>query len=153
MPIWKVKKNGQWVSVAGAGHGHDASAILRGIFHIDRIPTIPVTKGGTGATTAAEALQNLGAAPKNHASNTNTYGAGSGTNYGHVKLSGSYEDSQSGVDSGIAATPSAVAAAYAKAKAAEETAAGKAPAYTYGTEDLTAGESALETGKLYFVYE
>lgn len=25
--------------------------------------------------------------------------------------------------------------------------------YTYGTEDLTAGESALETGKLYFVYE
>ena len=30
---------------------------------------------------------------------------------------------------------------------------GKAPAYTYGTEDLTAGSSALETGKLYFVYE
>jgi hypothetical protein len=28
-----------------------------------------------------------------------------------------------------------------------------APNYTYGTEDLTAGESALETGKLYFVYE
>nr|DAQ83311.1 MAG TPA: major tropism determinant [Caudoviricetes sp.] len=31
--------------------------------------------------------------------------------------------------------------------------AAKAPAYTYGTEDLTAGTSALETGKLYFVYE
>lgn len=30
---------------------------------------------------------------------------------------------------------------------------GAAPAYTYGTEDLTAGSSALETGKLYFVYE
>ena len=29
----------------------------------------------------------------------------------------------------------------------------KAPAYTYGTEDLTAGTSTLETGKLYFVYE
>lgn len=29
----------------------------------------------------------------------------------------------------------------------------KAPAYTYGTDDLTAGESPLETGKLYFVYE
>lgn len=26
-------------------------------------------------------------------------------------------------------------------------------AYTYGTEDLVAGESPLETGKLYFVYE
>lgn len=31
--------------------------------------------------------------------------------------------------------------------------AAKAPAYTYGTEDLTAGTSTLETGKLYFVYE
>lgn len=30
---------------------------------------------------------------------------------------------------------------------------GAAPAYTYGTADLTAGTSALETGKLYFVYE
>jgi hypothetical protein len=31
--------------------------------------------------------------------------------------------------------------------------AGKAPAYTYGTTDLTAGTSALATGTLYFVYE
>ena len=30
---------------------------------------------------------------------------------------------------------------------------GAAPAYTYGTEDLTAGTSPLESGKLYFVYE
>lgn len=29
----------------------------------------------------------------------------------------------------------------------------KAPAYDYGTDDLTAGTSALATGKLYFVYE
>ncbi len=28
-----------------------------------------------------------------------------------------------------------------------------APAYSYGTADLTAGTSSLETGKLYFVYE
>lgn len=28
-----------------------------------------------------------------------------------------------------------------------------APAYTYGTADMTAGVSALENGKLYFVYE
>lgn len=27
-----------------------------------------------------------------------------------------------------------------------------APAYTYGTEDLEAGVTALETGKLHFVY-
>ena len=31
--------------------------------------------------------------------------------------------------------------------------ANKAPAYTYGTADLTAGTSALTTGVLYFVYE
>ncbi len=28
-----------------------------------------------------------------------------------------------------------------------------APAYSYGTEDLKAGTSALTTGKLHFVYE
>lgn len=28
-----------------------------------------------------------------------------------------------------------------------------APVYTYGTNDLQAGTSALETGKLHFVYE
>lgn len=30
---------------------------------------------------------------------------------------------------------------------------GAAPAYTYGTTDLTAGTSTLATGKLHFVYE
>lgn len=30
---------------------------------------------------------------------------------------------------------------------------GAAPAYTYGTADLTAGSSALETGKIYLCYE
>ena len=30
---------------------------------------------------------------------------------------------------------------------------GKAPAYTYGTTDLEAGVSTLETGKLHFIYE
>lgn len=29
----------------------------------------------------------------------------------------------------------------------------RAPAYSYGTSDLSAGSSSLETGKLYFVYE
>lgn len=31
--------------------------------------------------------------------------------------------------------------------------ANKAPMYTYGTEDLTAGSSPLATGQLHFVYE
>lgn len=36
---------------------------------------------------------------------------------------------------------------------AEVDLAGYAPAYTYGTEDLTAGVSKLKTGTLHFVYE
>lgn len=42
---------------------------------------------------------------------------------------------------------------YATTSALTTGLAGKAPAYTYSTDDLTAGTSALETGKLYFVYE
>lgn len=33
------------------------------------------------------------------------------------------------------------------------TALGAAPAYTYGTSDMTAGQTALETGKIYLMYE
>ena len=47
----------------------------------------------------------------------------------------------------------AVSNAASAAATAQSTANGKAPMYTYGTEDLTAGSSPLETGKLHFVYE
>lgn len=50
-------------------------------------------------------------APKSHASTATTYGTGSSTNYGHVKLSAS-TNSSSGTSSGVAATPSAVKAVY-----------------------------------------
>ena len=50
-------------------------------------------------------------APKAHASTATTYGTGSSTNYGHVKLSSS-TSSSSGTSSGVAATPSAVKAVY-----------------------------------------
>ena len=50
-------------------------------------------------------------APKNHASTADTYGLGSSSNYGHVKLSDA-KDSTSGASSGIAATPKAVKLAY-----------------------------------------
>ncbi len=48
-------------------------------------------------------------APTSHASTATTYGTGSGTNYGHVKLSDT-ASSTNDVDSGIAATPAAVKA-------------------------------------------
>lgn len=43
--------------------------------------------------------------------------------------------------------------AQATAENAQTTANNKAPMYSYGTADLSAGVSALEDGKLYFVYE
>lgn len=54
-----------------------------------------------------------------HASTSNTYGVGNSSSYGHLKLSAS-TSSTSGTSSGIAATPSAVKAAY-------DLANGKAP--------------------------
>lgn len=43
--------------------------------------------------------------------------------------------------------------AQTNAATAQSIANSKAPAYSYGTTDLTAGTSELETGKLHFVYE
>ena len=42
------------------GHKHSGADITSGTVSIDRLPTITVAKGGTGATTAADALKNLG---------------------------------------------------------------------------------------------
>ena len=70
--------------------------------------------GGMAATPAAvKSAYDLanGKAPKAHASTVTTYGTGSSTNYGHVKLSAS-TNSSSGTSSGVAATPSAVKAIY-----------------------------------------
>lgn len=51
-------------------------------------------------------------------------------------------------DTGHTHTPASIGAAPASHTHSEY-----APAYSYGTEDLTAGTSELATGKLYFVYE
>lgn len=45
---------------ANSSHNHSASNITSGTLSSDRLPTVPITKGGTGATTAAGALTNLG---------------------------------------------------------------------------------------------
>lgn len=45
---------------ANSSHNHAASNITSGTLSSDRLPTVPVAKGGTGATTAAGALTNLG---------------------------------------------------------------------------------------------
>lgn len=50
--------------------------------------TLPVNKGGTGATTAAAARTKLGVPPTSHASSGTAYGLGTDTEYGHVRSDG-----------------------------------------------------------------
>lgn len=74
------------------------------------------------AQSAADAAQAAvsGKAPTNHASTATTYGKGTSTNYGHVKLSDSIL-STSDTAGGTAATPGAVKKAYDLANRAETT--------------------------------
>ena len=74
------------------------------------------------AQSAAEAAQATvgGKAPKAHASTQATYGKGTSTNYGHVKLSDSIL-STADTAGGTAATPGAVKKAYDLANRAETT--------------------------------
>ena len=60
-------------------------------------------------------------APISHSSDKSTYGLGSGSQFGHVKLSDATA-SGSNAGQGIAATPSAVNQVHAKANAAQSTA-------------------------------
>lgn len=83
--------------------------------------TLPVNKGGTGATTSEAARTNLGVPPTSHASSNTTYGVGNATQYGHLKLSDA-TNNLSGVSGGVAATPAAVKAAKDAADAAQSSA-------------------------------
>lgn len=83
--------------------------------------TLPVNKGGTGATTSEAARANLGVPPTSHASTSTTHGVGNATQYGHLKLSDA-TNSSSGATGGVAATPAAVKAAKDAADAAQSSA-------------------------------
>lgn len=50
-------------------HTHDAGDINAGTLDAQRLPVVPVTKGGTGATTAQQARANIGAANASHTHN------------------------------------------------------------------------------------
>ncbi len=100
--------------------------------------TSAAASGGTAATPAAvkAAYDHAdGKAPKAHASTATTYGAGSATNYGHVKLSDSIL-STSGMTGGTAATPSAVKKAYDLAN--------KAATTLLGDKKIVCGWSAVK---------
>lgn len=68
---------------------------------------LPVANGGTGSTSASSARNALGAAPTSHASTGAGYGIGTGSAYGHVKLTDS-TGATNAASSGVAASPKMV---------------------------------------------
>ena len=96
-------------------------------------PTVPswAKASSKPSYTASE----VGAAPTSHASTATTYGTGTSSNYGHVKLSDS-TSSTSSTTGGIAATPAAVKAAY-------DLANGKQNPLVAGTDYATPGSIPL----------
>ena len=87
------------------------------------------TKAGTNATDIVQLKEDVKGiaikAPISHASSATTYGTGTSSNYGHVKLSDS-TSSTSAASAGIAATPKAVNTAYNLANTAKGVADGAA---------------------------
>lgn len=109
-----------------------------------------VSSDGSGTITISSTdTKNAGTITAVQANGTNVATSGtanipaaSTSAYGVTKLS----SATNSTSTTLAATASAVKAAYDLANS-------KAPGYTYGTTDLTAGVSELATGTLYFVYE
>ena len=94
----------------------------------------------TTTDAAITGLQNS-KAPVNHASGETTYGKGSSSEYGHVKL---YDgvDSDSGANSGVAATPAAVKSLRAAIKSLRDEMLNSTVAFPVGMVVPYAGASA-----------
>lgn len=132
---------------------------------------VPVTQGGTGATTAAQARTNLGVTPANIGAVPTSRKVNGKALSSDITLSAndvsavptSRTVNNKALSSNITLSASDVSAVpttrtvNGKALSSNITITasdiGAAPAYTYGTTDLTAGVSPLDTGVLYFVYE
>ena len=76
---------------------------LEEVMSVSGFDVVPVNLGGTDASDAAGARENLGVPPISHAVNAETYGKGSSSVFGHVKLSDNAEGTHR-ASTGIAAS-------------------------------------------------
>lgn len=91
---------------------------------ISDVTDLQTTLNGKAASSHSHAIADVtnlqttldGKAPKSHASSATTYGAGTSSNYGHVKLSDSTSGTAAAASGGTAATPKAVKDALDAAK-------------------------------------
>lgn len=72
---------------------------------------------------------------------------------GQIGTHNTSSDAHSDIRTAVSNAQTAANNAASAANAAQTEAASKAPMYTYGTTDLEAGVTELESGKLHFVYE
>lgn len=71
-----------------SAHTHNADDINAGTLSTDRLPTVPISKGGTGATSAAEARTNLGTEGKHTSTTVTLASSGWSSNSQTVSVSG-----------------------------------------------------------------
>lgn len=112
------------------------------------------TKAGTNATDIIQLKEDVKGistkAPISHASSATTYGVGTNTNYGHLKLSDATNDANSNTSAGTAATPKAVKSAYDLANTAKgiaDGAASKASSNETKIGEINTSINNLSSGK------
>lgn len=166
--IQKVKKTG----TNGAEESTDivtlATVATSGSYNdLSNKPTIPAAVPKTTTTPKMDGTAAIGSetkyaagdhvhptdtsrAPNNHASTATTYGSGTSSNYGHVKLSDATDGTAAAASGGTAATPKAVSDALAAAKSyADGLDTGVSDVTVDGTSVVTDGVAAVDlSGKV-----
>lgn len=97
--------------------GKDATADSQPVYLKNGVITaitgeLAIAYGGTGASSESAARTKLGVPPTSHASTGTTYGKGTSSSYGHLKVNDTYTSSVGNASNGIAASQSAVYNAY-----------------------------------------
>ncbi len=146
-------------NISASDHKHSASDITSGTLSTARLPTVPITKGGTGATDVANARKNLGAAASDHTHTPESIGAATETHvheWGDITgrpnsfTPASHSHSASDISNGTLPVTRGGTGQTTITPAVTT----KALRSSYGgTADMTASSTSLTTGQVYLQYE